>query len=92
MPTRCSRHAERRIGQRGVPRALLHLLLQHGDHEVDVGDGCVALSCSRDAVRDLPASLGERVGKLVAVLAGDRIVTVLHAAGPAGRAYRRGKH
>ena len=91
-----SRHAQTRIQQRGVPHALLYLLLETADIDAPAGGGCRILRVSRKRLKD--TSLRERVGSDIdrlarcAVLWCDRthsIVTVLHHHdGANGRRYR----
>ena len=42
-----TKHADRRLNQRGIKGATFRLFLQYADHEVDVGSGDVALSVSK---------------------------------------------
>ena len=85
-------HAERRLQQRGMRPVWIDLLLRYADLDVPVGDGCVALSLSRHALTRLKAehgpSLADRIRHVVLVVAGDAIVTVLHANGSTSRYWR----
>lgn len=92
-----SRHAEVRLGQRGVTAAMLGALIEHADIESPVGGGCYALALSRRARAgtDLRAALGdatERLADLSVVVSEDgTVVTVLHRLrSRAGRRYACG--
>ena len=84
-----TRHAGRRIAQRGICEDLLNLLLERGDREVEVGDGCMALSLSHEARLSIAPAAADRLRHVVAVLSGDRLVTVMHANRPGASRYRR---
>jgi hypothetical protein len=92
---KCSRHAERRVRQRGVRYSALEILLDHGDQGVHAGDGCESISISRDTARKLveegyPSDDVSRARKLVAILGRKGVVSVLRPQpGLRGRAYRR---
>lgn len=91
-----TRHARRRIAERGIRSRDLDLLLLVGDTETSVGGGCVAVSMSCRRQDELiaeghAAGMIERAARVVAVQGPDgNIVTVLRPAGRHGRRYRRG--
>jgi hypothetical protein len=95
---RFSNHARQRARQRGVRDADLLLLLVAADREAPVGEGCVALSISRQRCGELlaegyPLSAVDRAAKIAAVeSAVGEIVTVLRPRGHRGRRYRRAFH
>jgi hypothetical protein len=87
-------HAMARANQRGVKHDLLLDLLRHADREVHVGQGCVCVFCSNQALRkaNLPASVVERLKGLKAILSdgAGELVTVFRDHGRGnGRRYRR---
>lgn len=84
-----TRHGRKRMGQRGITKAALALLIENGDREIEVGGGCIALSLSRRQPMSLPAAAADRLRNVVAVMRGDTLVTVLHATTSEGRRYRR---
>jgi hypothetical protein len=72
-----SRHAEHRSQQRGVTRALIETVLEHGDIEKWVGDNCYEIGVSRrtaQAIRGIDKL--SRVGIVVSETSA-QIVTVL---------------
>ena len=92
-----STHATARMGQRGIPNALVGLILSEHDRCVPVGHGCECLSISRREVQSLKGAYSSQLLDAAprhAVLLGrkDRIVTVLKLhAGMRGRIYRKGR-
>lgn len=91
-----SRHAEVRLGQRGVSAGMLRALIEHADIESPVGGGCWALALSRRArvqadLRDTLGDAADRLASLSVVLAADgTVVTVLHRLrSRSGRRYAR---
>lgn len=91
-----SQHAERRAQQRGLVPTLIALVASYADLEIPVGSGRVAVRLSYRAVRRLAhergATVADRARNVVLILAGDVLVTVLHAHGQASRRYRRRRH
>lgn len=53
MDTTFSKHAARRMQQRGIPMAVIDLLLAECDRCTPVGGGCTLLSLSRKAADGL---------------------------------------
>jgi hypothetical protein len=88
-----TRRAERRAQQRGVPSALIDTVFSYADIEAPVGEGRIAARLSCRAVRRLQHDCGpvlaERARNIVLILAGEVLVTVLHAQGHPGRRYGR---
>ena len=91
-----SRHAEKRVAQRGIRKELLALMMAEHDVDANLGGGCSALRVSRRRIRDLleeghPPKTIERLKRLI-VLDGDAgaVVTIMHYYGTRGRRYRRG--
>ena len=92
-----TRHANIRASQRGVPYDLLDAMIVHADIEIQAGNGCTTLRCSREGLRDreLRASIGPKADRLVSIAVvvdndSGAIVTVLHDRGrSSGRRYRR---
>lgn len=79
-----SRHAIARTQQRGVRRLVVELLLSRFDVERPVGDGCDAISCSREnlakAIDDgVAPAMVERLAGIVLIVAPDGgIITILN--------------
>ncbi len=90
-----SRHALRRMQQRGIRRELIDLIWQNHDVEAQVGDGCQSLTVSRrmrGKLRegDIAPELLDKGGKIVLVVGSDgRVITVLRNGRRRGRRYRR---
>ncbi len=85
-----SKHAQRRMKQRGVSLSDVEFLLKSADREVPVGDNCLALSVSRGWLqREGRRSM--RLENLVAVVRDDwqMVISVIHATGQQGRHYRK---
>lgn len=87
-----SRHAQRRAQQRGVPPPLAALVLEHADIEMPLARGRTALRLSARALDDLAQdrspALADQAKDVVLILAGEVLVTVLHAWGRPSRLYR----
>jgi hypothetical protein len=83
-----SRHAARRMAQRGITRRRLAALLENADREAFVGSGATSLSVSRKTAGAL--NLDDRLSGFAAILGDDgTIITILPMApGRAGRRYR----
>lgn len=84
-----SRHAERRCQQRGVPKRLLSLILDHADLEKPIGDGCTLVRVSREQAGSLKAD--DRILRFAVIWSDERaqVVTVLPLQRSAvGRRYR----
>lgn len=97
MNLELSQHAAVRAQQRGVPHAVIDLVLDHADVSIPVGSGCSALRLSkrrlagRDLRRELRSAL-DRAAGITLIMSDDtgEIVTVLHDhGGREGRRYRR---
>lgn len=90
-----SRHAGKRVRQRGIPDRVLMLIWRYADWSVDVGAGCRTLRITDKALAEMrennePHQLIDRAQRLIMVLApGERIATVMHDRGHRGRRYRR---
>lgn len=97
MNLELSQHAWLRAQQRGVPHAVIDMVLDHADVCVSVGSGCTALRLSKrrlsdqDLRQDLQSDL-DRAARITVVLSDDtgEVVTVMHDhGGREGRRYRR---
>lgn len=89
--TKFSKHAERRIRQRGATLEDVRQLLENADIDVPVGGNCRALRVRRHTARFLKG--GDRLHRYAVIVSDDtgEIVTVLrHRPGPRGRHYRKG--
>lgn len=90
-----SKHAAVRAKQRGVPLAVIDLLLRHADAEIKQGGGCRSIWLSRaEAARlqeeGISPTLVERSRDVALVVAANgSIVTVTHLYGRRQRPYRR---
>lgn len=92
-----SRHAQRRMRQRGVRTFLVETLLRWADHEKPIGRGCVALSFRPRRLAELrsegllPKEI-ERLARHVVITAGDGTVVTVGKlyGGHRGRLYRHG--
>lgn len=79
-----STHAVVRCQQRGVSHEVLDLLFERFDVERNVGRGCHAISCSREALAlarrsGVAAALIERLAGVVVIIAPDgAVVTVMN--------------
>lgn len=84
-----TRHAAKRMAQRGVSRGFLSALMANADQETRVGGGAVALRVSQARAAQL--NFDDRLHRYVVVEAADgAIITVLSlASGARGRRYRR---
>jgi hypothetical protein len=91
-----SAHAKRRIQQRGIPVAVLELVLAEHDRCTPVGDGCSSIWLSRQEADRLrtryPNQLVDAATRHAVISNKDgQLVTVLKIArGKRGRWYRRG--
>ena len=84
-----SRHAQQRMGQRGITHEFLSNLLINADREQQVRGGAVALSVSKQQAVAL--NLGDRLCRYAVIISADGcIITVLpfHSRRRSGR-YRR---
>ncbi len=79
-----SKHAKRRICQRGIKQSSLNFLLEFADKERHVGDHCTSLTLSKKEAQRLlkkghPSNIISQAQKL-AVIEGNQgvIVTVMH--------------
>ena len=89
--TKFSKHAERRIRQRGATLADVRQLLENADIDVPVGGNCRALRVRRHTARFLEG--GDRLHRYAVIVSDETgdIVTVLHhRRGRRGRRYRKG--
>ncbi|WP_431855328.1 hypothetical protein [Azospirillum sp.] len=79
-----TKHASRRLQQRGVPGPRLERHIEFADRVVPVGDGSVCLTVSREGLAELVAAGVnrqelERLRRLAVVIAADGAVrTVMH--------------
>lgn len=94
MNLQISRHAERRMQQRGLRRADIAILSSYADIEVTIASGLHAVRISRKAYEEArslgvsPSSL-DRLRQAVAVESNDgTLVTCLHLHGRRSAAYR----
>ena len=91
---RVTKHASRRLQQRGIPGTRLERHIQFADRVVPVGDGSICLTVSREGLADLAAEGVnrqelERLRRLAVVIAADEAVrTVMHLHARRGRRYR----
>jgi len=53
MEVALSRHASRRMRQRGIPREVAEILFNHSDRSVHAGDECETIWLSGDACQEL---------------------------------------
>ena len=90
-------HARRRLRQRGIGSDQVAGLMRSFDRDRPVGNGCSALTLSRQALLELKAdgwapALLDRIQSLAIVVANDgAVVTVLRQySDRRGRRYRRG--
>ncbi|MFQ5783228.1 MAG: hypothetical protein ACE5H8_00205 [Alphaproteobacteria bacterium] len=93
-----TRHALRRLQQRGIPSEAVQLIDEHGDIELNAGRGCISMQISRRKTASLMADgyapgLVERAANLVVIRCEEtgHIVTVLHVHGQRARR-RRPRH
>ena len=91
-----TKHAGRRMNQRGIRPAELDAVLRYGDVEVRLPGGAHSLSMSRTALDELrnegtEAHFIERLRRVAIVIANDQgsVVTALKVYGREGRRYRR---
>ena len=92
-----TQHAALRAQQRGVPHAVIAMILDHADVSTPVGSGCSALRLSKERLHDRALRAAFRSGldraANVTLLVDDStsdIVTVLHdRGGREARRYRR---
>ena len=78
-------HAVKRMAQRGVRPSTVQTVIQFGDGQIPVGDGCVSISVSRETACDLAKegeispTMVDRMANLVVVVANDNdaVVTVV---------------
>ncbi len=84
-----TKHARRRIGQRGITRSFLEDLLVHADRETDVGGDVVALSVTLDRANSL--NISDRLHRFAVLVSGDgAVVSILPLhSGRRGSCYRR---
>ncbi|MDB9891492.1 hypothetical protein OAD74_08980 [Alphaproteobacteria bacterium] len=88
-----TKHADRRLNQRGVKGATFRLFLQYADREVDVGSGDVALSVSKGqclaiARTGVEADIVRKLSRLAVVCSpGGVIKTCLIANDKRGKRY-----
>lgn len=84
-----TKHARRRIGQRGITRDFLEDLLAHADRESDVGGGVVALSVTPNRASLL--NIGDKLHRFAVLVSGDgAVVSILPLhGGRRGSGYRR---
>jgi len=92
-----TRHADKRLQQRGIQRSDLHLILRFGSRAI-LHKGRELLSLGREGRQDLETSgFGrqrlDRLQRTVLVLApeGDLVVTAAKLSGGKGRRYLRSK-
>lgn len=83
-----TKHAGRRMGQRGIRLEFLNALLEHADTEAEIGHA-VAIRVSRAKSRRL--NINDRLHQFAAVVSADgALVTILPVErGIRGRRYRR---
>ena len=91
-----SRHARRRIQQRGIRMTVLELVMANADVALHAGDGCEAIRLSRAAARemiesgDVDPEDAARACRIAVLLGRRGVVTALHpSTGRRGRRYRR---
>lgn len=89
-----SKHATRRIQQRGIRPAILAAFMAHANHDAPAGGGCIVVRMNsrqwhdpeirqhRERFRGLSVIFNEGTSEIVTVLRARR--------GPAGRRYRKG--
>ena len=84
-----SRHAQRRLQQRGLCAADVEAIVLNADIEMPIGDNCVLLRLSRDASHAIRAEGMLNRHAVIWREACDQVVTVfpIHR-GVAGRRYR----
>ena len=78
-------HAQKRMSQRGVQAETVQTIVQFGDRQIFVGEGCTSISMSRDFAHELAQggeinpSMADRITNLCVVVAnGDEsVVTVV---------------
>jgi hypothetical protein len=91
IPLTTTHHATARLRQRGVRDDVATAAFDFADREVELGDGKVALSLTRRALKRLRAARGaaiaERAKSLVLVVADNTLVSVIRHGGRRGRCY-----
>lgn len=101
--TELTKHAAKRMQQRGIKKELVEVIMTHADIETDIGNGTIAYSISKERLKklrktgDVPAQLMEKADGTCVAVANDNgpdenreaVVTILHIHGKAGRHYRK---
>lgn len=78
-----SRHAQRRLAQRGIQRDVVSAIIEHADHRKHCGGGCLELGLTRKRLRAmpkdfLPPELQERLSGMRLVMAADGTVVTVY--------------
>jgi hypothetical protein len=90
LDVKLTKHARRRIGQRGITNRFLNALLMHANTEVSVGGGVVALSVTPSRAQNL--NIDDKLHRYTALVSdnGALISVIPLHPGHRGRVYRRG--
>ena len=90
LSVKLTKHARRRIGQRGITNRFIKALLTHANSEVSVGGGIVALSVTRSRAQNL--NIDDQLHRYTALVSdnGTLVSVIPMHLGPRGRVYRRG--
>lgn len=83
-----TRHAERRMGQRGITHKFLDMLLTHADTETPVGGGLISLSVTSKRAKYL--NVDDKLHRYCLLVSSDNaLVSVLPMHGSQNKHYRR---
>lgn len=83
-----TKHALRRIGQRGITKRFLNALLENADGEVRVGGGVTALRVTSQRAQSL--NLDDNLHRYAALVSEDgALISIIPMHQRRGRSYRR---